>query len=81
VLQRCIDHAAGAQKVKLIQKITVHATELVVDPFGNYVVQYIRQFPSICPLKFKYLIAQASSGPGRSDVIRALDPKVSWTRL
>lgn len=41
VLQRCIDHAAGDQKVDLIQKITKEAPELVRDPFGNYVVQYI----------------------------------------
>ncbi|CRJ90697.1 hypothetical protein BN1708_017026, partial [Verticillium longisporum] len=41
VLQRCIDHADGAQKVWLIGKITEHAPVLVQDPFGNYVVQYI----------------------------------------
>ncbi|KAF6841318.1 RNA-binding protein [Colletotrichum musicola] len=41
VLQRCIDHASGEQKVWLIAKITEHAPILVQDPFGNYVVQYI----------------------------------------
>lgn len=41
VLQRCIDHASGDQKVWLIQRITNHARILVQDPFGNYVVQYI----------------------------------------
>ncbi|KAG9195692.1 ARM repeat-containing protein [Alternaria panax] len=41
VLQRCIDHAAGFQKVDLIRKITAHSFHLVQDPFGNYVVQYI----------------------------------------
>jgi len=41
VLQRCIDHASGAQKIQLIQKITAHSLELVQDAFGNYVVQYI----------------------------------------
>ncbi|KAK4166167.1 armadillo-type protein [Cladorrhinum sp. PSN259] len=41
VLQRCIDHAAGGMKVWLIEQITKKAPELVVDPFGNYVVQYI----------------------------------------
>jgi hypothetical protein len=41
VLQRCIDHASGDQKIWLIQKITETACQLVVDPFGNYVVQYI----------------------------------------
>lgn len=41
VLQRCIDHASGDQKVWLIARITEHAVTLVQDPFGNYVVQYI----------------------------------------
>ncbi|KAI0806509.1 armadillo-type protein [Xylaria sp. FL0064] len=41
VLQRCIDHASGPQKVWLISQITEHASRLVQDPFGNYVVQYI----------------------------------------
>lgn len=41
VLQRCIDHASGEQKLWLIQRITDHSRILVQDPFGNYVVQYI----------------------------------------
>ena len=41
VLQRCIDHASGDQKLWLIQRITEHARTLIQDPFGNYVVQYI----------------------------------------
>jgi len=41
VLQRCIDHASGFQKVDLVRKITAHSFHLVQDPFGNYVVQYI----------------------------------------
>lgn len=41
VLQRCIDHASGFQKVDLVRKITNHSIQLVQDPFGNYVVQYI----------------------------------------
>ncbi|KAI5926098.1 armadillo-type protein [Camillea tinctor] len=41
VLQRCIDHASGNQKSWLVAKITEHALQLVQDPFGNYVVQYI----------------------------------------
>lgn len=41
VLQRCIDHASGDQKNRLIGQITNNAFELVQDPFGNYVVQYI----------------------------------------
>lgn len=41
VLQRCIDHASGHQKARLIAQITSHSFALVQDPFGNYVVQYI----------------------------------------
>ena len=41
VLQRCIDHAQGLQRAQLIARITKSAFELVQDPFGNYVVQYI----------------------------------------
>jgi hypothetical protein len=41
VLQRCIDHASGFQKVDLVRKITAHSFHLVQDPFGNYVIQYI----------------------------------------
>ncbi|KAK0747651.1 armadillo-type protein [Apiosordaria backusii] len=41
VLQRCIDHADGHQKSWLIKCITDNAYQLVQDPFGNYVVQYI----------------------------------------
>ena len=41
VLQRCIDHASGPQKVQLVRQITKEAFALVQDPFGNYVVQYI----------------------------------------
>ncbi|KAL6855247.1 hypothetical protein ACO1O0_006386 [Amphichorda felina] len=41
VLQRCIDHASGDQKLWLIQRITEQSRILVQDPFGNYVVQYI----------------------------------------
>ncbi|PSN68391.1 ARM repeat-containing protein [Corynespora cassiicola Philippines] len=41
VLQRCIDHANGFQKVQLVRQITANSFNLVQDPFGNYVVQYI----------------------------------------
>ncbi|OTB05440.1 hypothetical protein M426DRAFT_72919 [Hypoxylon sp. CI-4A] len=41
VLQRCIDHATGDQKLWLVNKIIENACRLVQDPFGNYVVQYI----------------------------------------
>jgi hypothetical protein len=41
VLQRCVDHASGLQKGELVRQISNHAFDLVQDPFGNYVVQYI----------------------------------------
>lgn len=41
VLQRCVDHASGLQKGNLVRQISEHAFNLVQDPFGNYVVQYI----------------------------------------
>jgi hypothetical protein len=41
VLQRCIDHASGDQRARLIAQITENSFSLVQDPFGNYVVQYI----------------------------------------
>ena len=41
VLQRCVDHASGLQKGELVRQISNHAFNLVQDPFGNYVVQYI----------------------------------------
>ena len=41
VLQRCIDHAKSFQRAQLIARITKCAFDLVQDPFGNYVVQYI----------------------------------------
>jgi len=47
VLQRCIDHATGVQKATLVAYITQNACSLVQDPFGNYVVQYIRKLNTI----------------------------------
>ncbi|KAF2878427.1 armadillo-type protein [Massariosphaeria phaeospora] len=41
VLQRCIDHASGFQKAQLVRQITANSFQLVQDPFGNYVVQYV----------------------------------------
>ncbi|KAK5108886.1 hypothetical protein LTR62_007688 [Meristemomyces frigidus] len=41
VLQRCIDHASGLQKGALVDHVINNAFNLVQDPFGNYVVQYI----------------------------------------
>lgn len=41
VIQRCVDHASGVQKAQLVQAITNCSMDLVQDPFGNYVLQYI----------------------------------------
>ncbi|KAJ5267617.1 hypothetical protein N7478_010425 [Penicillium angulare] len=41
VLQRCIDHASGPQRARLISQVIQNAYPLVQDPFGNYVIQYI----------------------------------------
>ncbi|EFR00785.1 pumilio domain-containing protein [Nannizzia gypsea CBS 118893] len=46
VLQRCIDHASGDQRAKLIEQITKSSYSLVQDPFGNYVIQYICRLTS-----------------------------------
>ncbi|KAH7837795.1 hypothetical protein Vadar_018059 [Vaccinium darrowii] len=41
VLQKCLSHADGDQRHRLISKITSNALILSQDPFGNYVVQFI----------------------------------------
>ena len=41
VLQRCLDHAPDSQRVPIIGNVIVNARKLVLDPFGNYVVQYV----------------------------------------
>lgn len=41
VLQRCIDHASESQRIQLVTEITYNSLTLVLDPFGNYVVQYV----------------------------------------
>lgn len=48
VLQRCIDHASGDQKLRLIRQITGHSRLLIQDPFGNYVIQYIIDLNEPC---------------------------------
>jgi hypothetical protein len=74
VLQRCIDHASGFQKVQLVRQITANAFHLVQDPFGNYVVQYILDLnePSFTtPLcqSFQGKIAELSKQKFSSNVI------------
>jgi len=41
VLQRCLESASREQQRALIGTIIFHALELMQDPFGNYVVQYV----------------------------------------
>ncbi|BFZ55566.1 hypothetical protein PYCC9005_002607 [Savitreella phatthalungensis] len=41
VLQRCIDHASKQQRDQVIRRVIADARQLVQDPFGNYVVQYV----------------------------------------
>ena len=74
VLQRCIDHASGPQKAKLISQIIDHAFHLVQDPFGNYVLQYIVDLQESCftnPLcyTFQGQIPQLSKQKFSSNVI------------
>ncbi|KAI5852319.1 armadillo-type protein [Tricharina praecox] len=74
VLQRCIDHASGLQKVQLIQRITAHSLELVQDAFGNYVVQYILDLgePTLSEpviLKFCGMICELAKQKFSSNVI------------
>jgi len=40
VMQRCVDHASTQQKLQLVHEIKEAAMSLVLDAFGNYVVQY-----------------------------------------
>ncbi|PVI08638.1 ARM repeat-containing protein [Periconia macrospinosa] len=74
VLQRCIDHASGFQKIQLVARITANSFNLVQDPFGNYVVQYILDLndPSFTnPLchGFRGKIAELSKQKFSSNVI------------
>ena len=41
VLQRSLDHAPEAQREPIIASVVTNARKLVLDPFGNYVVQYV----------------------------------------
>jgi Pumilio-family RNA binding repeat len=83
VLQRCIDHAVGFQRAQLIARITHCAFDLVQDPFGNYVVQYILdldepQFTQPLCMSFLGKIAPLSKQKFSSNVIekclRTADP-------
>ncbi|TID25426.1 hypothetical protein CANINC_002962 [Pichia inconspicua] len=41
VLQRCFDHGTPEQCERLALKVGENGVELSVDPYGNYVVQYV----------------------------------------
>lgn len=41
VLQRCLDHGNEEQRAELCAKLLTNIDHLTLDPFGNYVVQYI----------------------------------------
>ena len=41
VLQRCVDHGSPEQRKALCEELLAHVDILTLDPFGNYVVQYI----------------------------------------
>lgn len=74
VLQRCIDHASGFQKVQLIRQITNNSFQLVQDPFGNYVVQYILDlndpsFTTPLCINFQGKISELSKQKFSSNVI------------
>ena len=74
VLQRCIDHASGYQKIDLVRKITNESISLVQDPFGNYVVQYILDlndptFTAPMCQQFKGKITELSKQKFSSNVI------------
>ncbi|KAF2274169.1 ARM repeat-containing protein [Westerdykella ornata] len=74
VLQRCIDHASGFQKVQLVRQITANSFDLVQDPFGNYVVQYILDlndysFTNPLCLGFAGKVAELSKQKFSSNVI------------
>jgi hypothetical protein len=56
VLQRCIDHAAGPQQERLITQTIAQAYYLMQDPYGNYVVQYIREYSIVITLNHLLMI-------------------------
>ncbi|KAL6296987.1 hypothetical protein ACE6H2_005129 [Prunus campanulata] len=43
VLQKCIAHAIGRHRDKLINEIARHGLLLSQDPYGNYVIQYVME--------------------------------------
>ena len=41
VLQRCLEFASSEQRLQLVSAIVKCSQQLVQDPYGNYVVQYV----------------------------------------
>eukprot|EP00371_Babesia_bovis_P001206 XP_001609853.1 pumilio-family RNA binding repeat containing protein [Babesia bovis T2Bo] len=62
VIQRCIDAANTRQRDELVETLIEHTLELIQDPFGNYVVQYI--------LKLKNMDVNAR-------IVKAVAPKAT----
>ncbi|WOK99857.1 hypothetical protein Cni_G08569 [Canna indica] len=46
ILQRCMDHASGVYRERLLLKLSDHGYALALDAFGNYAVQYILRLGS-----------------------------------
>jgi hypothetical protein len=49
VSQRCVDHATGPQRERLVDEVATNALALSQDPFGNYVVQYVLELGLTAP--------------------------------
>jgi len=56
VMQRCIDHGTEQQKKQLIEEVRRNSQQLVQDPFGNYVVQYVLELNMIPELATNIII-------------------------
>ncbi|QLL32918.1 hypothetical protein HG536_0D04400 [Torulaspora globosa] len=70
VLQRCLDHGDEEQRTKLCGKLLTNIDHLTLDPFGNYVVQYIiSKETEQGDYKFTY------------QIVHALKPKVTELSL
>lgn len=70
VLQRCLDHGDQEQRQALCQKLLTNVDHLTLDPFGNYVVQYI-------------ITKESESGDNfyTIKIVQALKPKVTELSL
>lgn len=48
-MQRCVDHATGVERERLVEEVASNALALSQDPFGNYVVQYVLELGLTAP--------------------------------